>query len=110
MNSRELSIAILKDALEIVSDEKRWTTKTLARKSDGLPCTPYDPLAVCFCAEGAVRRCVRLRGAETGTAEYLMRLLDRQVDRSDIAYVNDEQGRLAVVKALKQLISKLRAA
>ena len=47
---------IILRALEIVSDESRWTAATLARDQHGRSCPVQAPEAVRFCAVGALAR------------------------------------------------------
>lgn len=43
-------------AYELLSDRKRWTTGVLARDKEGDQISAKSPMAVCWCAEGAILR------------------------------------------------------
>jgi hypothetical protein len=47
---------ILIKARDLISDPKRWTKSTYARRQDGSPCSALNAEAVCFCAVGAIAR------------------------------------------------------
>lgn len=48
------TLAILKDAYEIIRDKNRWTTRVAARDAHGLQINPWEDGAVRFCAAGAI--------------------------------------------------------
>jgi hypothetical protein len=54
--AKPLQHQIISRALEIISDDAKWTRVSLARTADGKPCTSLDPSAVRFCAVGALYR------------------------------------------------------
>lgn len=55
----EKSVAqILREARELISDPKRWTQGKNARDVNDQFADPIGPAAVCWCAEGAIRRVV----------------------------------------------------
>ena len=47
---------IIKRALEIISDETKWTRGAMARNAFGHSCSAWDQEAVRFCAVGAIYR------------------------------------------------------
>ena len=54
--SKPLQHQIIARALEIISDELRWTRGAMARTADGSSCDCLDLLAERFCAIGALQR------------------------------------------------------
>jgi hypothetical protein len=47
----------LEKAKALLSDPARWTKGTFARTERGIPVSAESPLAVSWCAEGAMRAC-----------------------------------------------------
>jgi hypothetical protein len=54
--AKTLQHQIIEGALDILSEEKHWTRCSMARNSEGYPCSVWDPAAVRFCAVGAMWR------------------------------------------------------
>jgi hypothetical protein len=47
---------IIEEALHLIAEEEHWTRCSMARNSEGDPCSVWDPAAVRFCAVGALWR------------------------------------------------------
>lgn len=111
-------IDILKKALDIISDQNRWTKRTLARTVDGIPTSPHLSNAVNFCAVGA------LRFAAIGNDQFLMcrkeiqeayascrddldKIAARNWNGYTLVQVNDEVNHEAVVQIFKTAIEEL---
>ena len=54
--AKTLQHQIIEGALHLLSEEEHWTRCSLARNSEGEPCSVWDPEAVRFCAVGAMWR------------------------------------------------------
>lgn len=50
------TLEILVAARALISDPERWTQYRSARRANGNPVCPTSEKAVCFCADGAVRK------------------------------------------------------
>jgi hypothetical protein len=54
--AKTLQYQIIEGAFDILSEERRWTRCSMARNSEGDPCSVWDPAAVRLCAVGALWR------------------------------------------------------
>ena len=54
--AKPLQKHVIARALEIISDESKWTRGAMARTADGSPCGCLDPAVARFCAVGALHR------------------------------------------------------
>jgi hypothetical protein len=54
--AKSLQHLIIARALDIISDEERWTSLAVARTANGNPCDCRDIAAARFCAIGALYR------------------------------------------------------
>ena len=100
---------IIARALEIISDESKWTRGAMARLADGKPCGCLDPRAVCFCAVGALNRSAgeilaANRFYHASEAEH--EVLAANNELRDLARVNDIEGREAVIAMFKVALAR----
>jgi hypothetical protein len=51
---------VLNKAADLIEPEGKWTQGEMAKGKTGSKVLPNSPLAVCFCAVGAIRRVARL--------------------------------------------------
>lgn len=58
MTTKETLLALR----ELLSDEKRWTKKVLAREPSGFTTSPISPKASCFCMGGGLMKILRCTG------------------------------------------------
>jgi hypothetical protein len=91
---------IIARALEIISDESRWTRGSMARLADSKPCGCLNPRAACFCAVGALNRAAGELLTQNGfyhasEAEHKVLLANNEL--RDLPSVNDVEGREAVI-------------
>lgn len=86
---------VIKRAIQLLSDERRWTQNTEARDKRGHEIDFNDPKAVTFCAVGAINR-LSTNGMVASEA---IKMADAQTDDNDIIDVNDNIGREAVLQA-----------
>lgn len=56
MAERAPTLATLRRARKLLSDESRWTQRVHARDARGRTCDPRSAAAVCWCAVGALCR------------------------------------------------------
>ena len=107
--AKPLQHQVILRALEIISDESRWTVAALARDQDGGPCQVTAPEAVRFCAVGALERAAfELLGY--GVDPWLLTDIEKAVlgadrARPSLAQINDHLGREAVVELFKEAIA-----
>jgi hypothetical protein len=115
--SKPLQHQIIARALEIVSDESKWTRGSMARTADGNPCACLDPVAVRFCALGALFRAAgELFGmdkfalgqngfAQAVEAESFV-LAANNLGDDGAPRINDVEGREAVVAMFKVALAQ----
>lgn len=70
---------------ELLTDESKWTQKAYARDKDGKPTGALSPTAVCWCLDGAIRKCCP--ESLEGRIEIFSKLLDKT--RMGIIQFND---------------------
>ena len=108
--ARPIQQQIILRALEIVSDENRWTAATLARDQHGRSCPVHAPEAVRFCAVGALARAAsellgdRANHALVAHIENTVLAADGQ-PRLNLAHINDQQGRKAIIELFKKALA-----
>ena len=54
--AKTLQHQIIEGALHLIAEEAHWTRCSMARNSEGDPCSVWDPAAFRFCAVGALWR------------------------------------------------------
>jgi hypothetical protein len=102
--AKPLQRQIITRALEIISDESKWTRGSLARLADGTACACLDPRAVRFCAVGALNRAAGELLADNGfyhatEAEHLV--LEANCELHGLPSINDTDGREVVIAMFK---------
>jgi hypothetical protein len=102
--AKPLQHQIITRALEIISDEKKWTRGSMARMADGKACACLDPLAVRFCAVGALYRAAGELLSSNGfdralEAEHLVLAASKELH--GLPSINDVDGREAVIAMFK---------
>jgi hypothetical protein len=102
--AKPLQHQIIARALEIVSDESKWTRGAMARTADGKACASLDPLAVRFCAVGALYRAASELLSSSGfnralEAEHLVLAASHELH--GLPTINDMEGREAVIAMFK---------
>ena len=95
---------IIARALEIISEETKWTRGAMARTADGRPCASGHPRAVRFCAVGALHRAASELLAENAfhrasEAEHLVLAASHELH--GLPTINDMEGREAVIAMFK---------
>ena len=99
--ARTLQDQIIQGALDILSEEKRWTRCSMARNSEGHPCSVWDHTAVRFCAVGALWRSANDLMGSLDAFELVETIAKRVVDINGGTYClqthNDLEGHAAVV-------------
>jgi hypothetical protein len=102
--AKPLQHQIIARALEIISDESKWTRGSMARMADGTACACLDPLAVRFCAVGALYRAAGELLSSNGfdralEAEHLVLAASNELN--GLPSINDVEGRSAVIAMFK---------
>ena len=110
------TVELLTQALEIISDPKRWTQHTFAKALNGANVSYLNDEAVKFCATGAIFKLVKWTGdchvpAATWLDEAAMQLFfGTETPPGGAIYVNDYLGHAAVVRMFERAIELARAA
>jgi len=107
--AKALQHQIISRALEIISDETKWTRGAMARLVDGKPCASLNPRAARFCAVGALNRAAGELLAGNGfyhAAEAEHEVLAANNEARDLALVNDIEGRKAVIAMFKVALAR----
>lgn len=97
------TLDILKQARELISDERRWTRGELARDSEGHEVDEDSPSAACWCSVGAVWR-VREGGENLCGA---LTALEEAMGTEHIGDFNDSHSHAEVLAAFDAAIAKL---
>jgi hypothetical protein len=100
---------IIARALEIVSDETKWTRGSMARLADSKPCGCRNPRAVCFCAVGALNRAageVLAVNAFHHAVEAERHVLAANRELRDLPTINDLDGRETVIEMFKAALAR----
>jgi hypothetical protein len=110
--ARTLQQQIIVRALELISDDSKWTGGTNARDACGRPCRVEASEAVRFCAVGALARAAfELTGQLDSFA-----LLDQietavlaanglnGLERESIPWINDQEGREPIVAVFQKAL------
>src|SRR5271169_2631949 len=107
--AKPLQQQIIARALEIISDESKWTRGSMARMADGKACACLNPRAVRFCAVGALNRAAgeilaANRFYHASEAEH--EVLAANNEARGLALVNDIEGRKAVIAMFKVALAR----
>ncbi len=100
---------IITRALEIISDELRWTCGAMARLADNKPCGGSNPRAVRFCAAGALNRAAGELLSQNGfyhASEAERQVLAANCELRGLPLVNDIEGREAVIAMFKLTLGR----
>jgi hypothetical protein len=102
---------MLADQLQAAHDllSKHWTRGALARRRDNLECPADDPLAVKWCALGALRKLQVEEDAIKVLIESTVKLYSWHLrGRSAIVAANDGFGKNETLGLFEHAINKLR--
>lgn len=99
--AKTLQHQIIQEALHLIAEEEHWTRCSMARNSEGDPCSVWDPAAVQFCAVGALWRAANEFMDSLGAFKLVETITKRVVElngRTDcLQTCNDLEGHAAVV-------------
>lgn len=119
----KLAIQILREAMELITPLKRWTTETYARDDRGECVLDVDSeSATCFCAQGALGKVKRNHVSPSSHIVYrtaldaLWEACQRHVEADPayndgydpIVYTNDVLGHECILQAFDQAILSLK--
>ena len=102
--AKPLQHQIIARALEIISDESKWTRGSLARLADGTACACLNPHAVRFCAVGALNRAAGELVSSTAFQHALEAeqfVLEANSEHEGLPSINDTDGRTVVMAMFK---------
>jgi len=98
--SKPISVRVIERAIELIEDRKRWTMSAEAMREDGSLTHVFEPDAVKFCMNGAVKRAAYELTAEDKIAatdlankviDELHRFVMVQTKGASVAHVNDDR-------------------
>jgi len=95
---------IVARAIEIISDESKWTRCSMARMADGKVCACLDPAAASFCAVGALYRAAAIlfgAGGFDRALELEEFVLAANKSNVGLQFINDTEGRETVIAMFK---------
>ena len=100
---------IIARAVELISDESRWTGGAMARDARRRSCPVHAPEAVRFCAIGALARAAfELLGPPSNPdlVDQLeaMVLAANGLEQTNLACINDRQGREAILELFRKAL------
>jgi hypothetical protein len=97
------TLQILRDMLELLTPDGRWTQGVEARDISGNEVNPWQKSAVCYCLAGAARRV-----GEGGIAIDAMNLMAALRDVDNIEQWNDHDGRTheQVLEVIREAIEE----
>jgi hypothetical protein len=100
---------IIEEALHLIAEEEHWTRCSMARNSEGDPCSVWDPAAVRFCAVGALWRAANELTA-TRDAFALVDDIGKQVveinhQTGSLQMLSDLKGHAAVVQMFRTALA-----
>jgi hypothetical protein len=107
--ARSIQHQIIARALEIISDEKRWTRLVIARTAEGEPCPCLSASAERFCAVGALYRAAGdLLAGEAfpivfKTQKFVLAANDAASD--SLPRINDVQGHECILAMFKRALA-----
>jgi hypothetical protein len=101
MNKKEI-IEIVRNAINLISDENKWTMGWLARNADGCHVFSLSPSACKWCAAGALLKV----GATIKFIEEIDKFLFK-TESNSIGEINDFKGREKVISVLENYINSL---
>ncbi len=101
MNNRE-KIEIVRDAINLISDENKWTMGWLARDKNGLYVQSYSKDACKWCAAGALLK----YGASIKFIDEIDDFIFK-TERKSIGEINDFKGREKIISVLKNYCDSL---
>ena len=107
--AKPLQHQIISRALEIISDESKWTRGAMARLADSKPCACLNPRAVRFCAVGALNRAADELLTQNGfhhAVEAEHEVLAANKELRGLPSINDIQGRETVIAMFKVALAQ----
>jgi hypothetical protein len=100
---------IIEEALHLIAEEEHWTRCSMARNSEGDPCSVWDPAAVRFCAVGALWRAANELMGDLEPFELVETIAKRVVEingRTDCLQTrNDLEGHSSVVQMFRTALA-----
>ncbi len=103
--AKPLKHQLLSRALQLISDERTWTQRAIARTAADKPCCAADPKAIKFCALGAIQRAsFELMGEVDGD---LTKAAVRHVSGYfALPFINDSEGRQVVISLFQMALER----
>jgi len=106
--AKPLKHQVIAAALRLISDQRNWTRKTIARSAGGVPCALTDPSAVRFCAVGALNRAaIELAGnvAHKVARDAEMHVLEaNQLPDAWLPEINDFEGHARIIALFERAL------
>ena len=108
--AKTLQQQIIVRALELISDDSKWTEATDARDAHGRPCRVEASEAVRFCAVGALARAVfELTGGSFALADQIETAVLAAnglsgLELESLPWINDREGRERIVAMFRKAL------
>lgn len=99
------ALTVLREARELISDPKRWTTGFFAKDADGRDVWWDYSGAVCWCAIGALNKVAGAPEPHTAARKALRIGSERAFGETDPTLVNDGLGHVAVLRMFDAAIA-----
>lgn len=101
MNAKD----VLQKAYELLSDPARWTQEAYARDIDGKPLREWEPQAVCWCLDGALKQYPNGRLNETRAIVSKAIGTQFEIRGQDIHQFNDTHTHDEILEAIRVAIT-----
>ena len=96
---------ILTAAQDLIRDPKHWTQRAYARDRHGAGVGSNHPNAVCWCADGAIRKC----GGADRYGSLIPELVAFLKGQPGLVHTNDDNGHAATMDLFERLREKAKA-
>lgn len=88
---------VFRKALELISDEARWTKGESARNAEGQRCRPSEGAAVCWCSSGAIDHFRQWKAGDLVRNALNVGLPDANEELVPLAHFNDTHTHAEVI-------------
>jgi hypothetical protein len=105
-----IAIEILREARQLIESPERWTQGALARRSDGVDCSPFVVSATCWCSIGAIEHVgAYMSKAKLDAFQALSAAVYDPDCDGDVGFWNDAHTHPEVLAAFDRAIAALES-